>query len=125
MWKPLILLLSSIIVMPSFVQAAPRTFSELAEYAIRYINAGVGVAIILGLVIYFYGIATGIASTSRGEGTDLSKRILWGMLALFVMVSVWGIVGLVRNSLFGGGGGGDFGGGGVEEFNCIDAECLI
>lgn len=112
-----------ILLVPTIAAAAPRTFSELAEYAIRYINAGIGTAIILGLVIYFYGIATGISSAARGEVSDLRKRIIWGMIALFVMVSVWGIVGLVRNSLFGGGGSGDFGGG-VEEFDCIDAECL-
>lgn len=102
--------------------ASPRTFSELAELSVNFINAGIGTAIILGLVIYFYGIASGIASMRHGESEALRQRIVWGLIALFVMVSVWGIIGLVRNTLFGGGGPGDFGSDGTP--NCIDIECL-
>lgn len=109
--------------LPAVALAAPRTFSELAETVVQFINAGIGTAIILGLVIYFYGVATGLTSLRTGGTEELSRRIVWGLIALFVMVSVWGIVGLVRNSLFGGGGG-DFGGGGPQEFDCIAAECL-
>lgn len=120
-WAFLVLLL----VLPTAASAAPNTFSELAELTVRFINAGIGTAIILGLVIYFYGIATGISSLKSGGTEELSKRIIWGLIALFVMVSVWGIVGLVRNTLFGGGGGGgNFGGGGADDFSCIDAGCL-
>lgn len=118
-------LIIAILALPAAASAAPRTFSELAETAVQFINAGIGTAIILGLVVYFYGVATGLTSLSKGGTEELSRRIVWGLIALFVMVSVWGIVGLVRNTLFGGGGGGgDFGGGGPQEFDCIAAECL-
>jgi hypothetical protein len=115
-----ILALITILALPSAALAAPQTFSELAEFMVRFINAGIGTAIILGLVIYFYGIATGLVNLKGGSTEQLSQRIIWGLIALFVMVSVWGIVGLVRNTLFGGGAGG----GGVEENNCLDLDCL-
>lgn len=113
-----------VLALPSAAFAAPRTFSELAEIAVRFLNAGITTVIILGLVIYFYGIATGLVNLRSGGTEELRRRIVWGLIALFVMVSVWGIVGLVRNTLFGGGAGGDIGGGGPQEFDCIAAECL-
>lgn len=102
--------------------ATPRTYNELAELSVGYLNAGIGTAIVLGLVIYFYGVASGIASLKHGESEQLRMRIMWGIIALFVMVSVWGIIGLVRNTLFGGGSSGGIGS--FEEGGCLDIECL-
>ncbi|MFZ2555524.1 MAG: hypothetical protein WAZ27_00435 [Minisyncoccia bacterium] len=92
--------------LPLIVSAAPRTFAELAGTTVGIINAAIGATIILGLVIYFYGIASGVAKLQSGGVEELRTRIVWGLVAIFVMVSVWGIVGLIRNTLFGGGGGG-------------------
>ncbi|OHB20139.1 MAG: hypothetical protein A2854_04990 [Parcubacteria group bacterium RIFCSPHIGHO2_01_FULL_56_18] len=112
------------LLVPSMALAAtPRTFSELAELSVNFLNAGIGTAIVLGLVIYFYGVASGISSLRHGESEQLRLRIVWGIIAIFVMVSVWGIIGLVRNTLFGGGGGsGGFGNDG--EPRCLNIECL-
>ncbi len=112
-----------LLALPSVVLAAPRSFSELAGTLVGFLNYAVGTAIILGIVIYFYGISSGLLSLQKGESSDLRKRVLWGLLAVFVMVSVWGIVGLLRNSLFGGGASGGFGGG-SDEGRCVDVDCL-
>lgn len=117
--------LSILLFLPSIALAAPRTFSELAENSIQIINGGIGVTIILGLVIYFYGIASGIGKLRGGGIEELRPRIVWGLVAIFVMVSVWGIVGLVRNTLFGGGGGvGNLdGSSSLQESNCQGTAC--
>lgn len=118
--------LSLFIFLPTIALAAPRTFSELSETAITLLNGGIGVTIILGLVIYFYGIASGIGKLKGGGMEELRPRIVWGLIAIFVMVSVWGIVGLVRNTLFGGGGGQNFdGGGALEGSGCEGAQCAL
>lgn len=114
------LVLALALFLPSFAFAAPRTFTEFAEYLVRFINAGIGTAIILGVVIYFYGIASGLTHLKSGSMEQVRTRIVWGLIAIFVMVSVWGIVGVIRNTLFGGGAGG----GGVNEGNCLDLDCL-
>jgi hypothetical protein len=111
-----------ILALPAVALAAPNSFSELTEQIMRYLNAAIGTSIILALVIYFYGIASGLTSLQSGTTEQLRQRIVWGLIALFVMVSVWGIVGLVRNTLFGGGAGG--GGGTFEGSDCITADCL-
>ncbi|MEK7155792.1 MAG: hypothetical protein AAB734_02835 [Patescibacteria group bacterium] len=90
--------------LPTITLAAPRTFSELADLITNLINGGIGVALILGIVIYFYGIATNIRKVGEGEMSELRTHLFWGIIALFVMFSVWGILALLRNTLFGGGG---------------------
>lgn len=101
----------ALLVFPGVALAAPRTFDELAGSIVQLLNAGIGVSIILGLVVFFYGLAVSMPHKEHADWERLRNTILWGIIALFVMVSVWGILGLVRNTLFGGGGGVDLSGG--------------
>lgn len=103
---PLLLLLA-----PTIASAAPRTFAELMDLITNLINGGIGVALILGIVVFFFGTATSMAKTIKGDTTHMRSQLLWGIIALFVMFSVWGILALLRNTLFGGGAGAGLGGG--------------
>ena len=53
----------------------------------------------LSMVYFFWGIAEFIGKsgdeTARTEG---KQRMLWGIIALFVTVSVWGLVGVISSS---------------------------
>jgi len=100
-----ILSILSLLLLPGIVLAAPRTLHELAALFVTFINAGIGVALVAGIVIYFYGIATSIPKASSGDIDRLRAHMIWGIIALFVMFSVWGILALLRNTLFGGGSG--------------------
>jgi len=51
---------------------------------------------------YFYGIATSVPKLGEGDSERLRAHFFWGIIALFVMFSVWGILALLRNTLFGG-----------------------
>ncbi len=93
---------------PFVTEAAPRTFSELADLVTNLINGGIGVAFILGIVVYFFGIVTSMSKLREGDSERLRAYFVWGIIALFVMFSVWGILALIRNTLFGGGAVGDF-----------------
>lgn len=87
---------------PGIAFAAPQTFGELVDLILELINAGIGLALILGIVIYFYGVATSIPKLRSDDSERLRAHFVWGLLALFVMFSVWGILALLRNTLFGG-----------------------
>ena len=110
----------SLLLLPSITLAAPRTFQELAALFVTFINAGIGVALVAGIVIYFYGVVTSIPKASTGDIDRIRAHMVWGIIALFVMFSVWGILALLRNTLFGGGGGGV--GSGYEESFEIECE---
>jgi hypothetical protein len=86
--------------------AAPRTFSELAELLISLINSGTGLLILAAFVAFFWGMSTNLLKMKDEGGKIFKNYIIWGVLALFVMISIWGIVSLLQNTLFGRGGGG-------------------
>ncbi|MDP3646054.1 MAG: hypothetical protein Q8R25_03125 [bacterium] len=82
--------------------AAPRTFQELANTLVILMNNAVVVLVVLGLVVYFYGISINILKMKDEGGEKVKAYFFWGVIVLFVMVSVWGILQILQKSLFGG-----------------------
>ncbi|MFA7309466.1 MAG: hypothetical protein WC050_01040 [Candidatus Paceibacterota bacterium] len=91
----------------SFVPAvalasAPRTFSELAVLVVDILNGAAGLLVLAGIVIYFYGLSTNILKMKDEGGEKMRAYFVWGIIVIFVMVSVWGILRLLQATLFGG-----------------------
>jgi len=54
----------------------------------------------LALLCFFWGVVKYI--WAEGSGKDEGKKIMiWGIIALFVMSSVWGIVAFIQSNLLG------------------------
>ena len=66
------------------------------------INTSIAVVIAIALLGFFWGLVKFIFRVGGDEkAVDDGKRIMkWGLLALFVMVSVWGIVRFLEEALF-------------------------
>lgn len=97
--------------------SAPRTFRELANQTVTVLSSATVTLVLLGLVIYIWGIASNMIKLGQGEGAAYKAYILWGVIILFVMVSIWGILGILRDTVFSGDAGGG-GGGGVNQQTC-------
>lgn len=95
-----------ILAVPSVALAAPRTFQELANQIVVLINSAVIVLVVAAFVIYLADIVRGMKDAQNKGGEKLRTYALYGIGIIFVMVSVWGIIQILQNSLFGGGGGG-------------------
>ncbi len=55
-------------------------------------------AFFCALLFFFWGVAQYIRNA--GEAKDEAKKVMtWGVIALFVMSSVWGLVTLLRSEL--------------------------
>ena len=91
---------AAIALVPGIALAAPRTYHELANYFVTIIDTATGMLIVAGIVIYFFGISTGLVSKGEDAQSKLRIYMLWGLIVLFVMVSIWGILRLVQNTLF-------------------------
>ena len=62
--------------------------------------------ITLAVLYFFWGLGQYILNSNEAEKKEEGRNIMiWGILALFVMVSVWGIIGVISNT-FGIGTGG-------------------
>ena len=82
--------------------AWPKNFSELVGMFLGLISILIPVLFGLSLIVFLWGIINawilgGGDETSVTKGKQLA---LAGMLGLVVMAGVWGIVALVRGSLF-------------------------
>lgn len=95
-------LAASLLLVPAVASAAPRTFSEAVNLLVTIIDTGTGLLILAGIVVYFWGISTNILKM-KDEGSQAFKAyFIWGIIAIFVMVSIWGIIELLQNTIFGG-----------------------
>jgi hypothetical protein len=65
------------------------------------INDLIGLVIALALLAFFWGLAKFIFHIGGDEkAVEEGKRIMkWGLIALFILVSVWGIVGFAQREL--------------------------
>lgn len=63
------------------------------------IGTATPIVVALALLYFFYGLAKYILNSSDEEKKDEGKSIMiWGIIALFVMVSVWGLVNILANT---------------------------
>jgi hypothetical protein len=75
--------------------------TSLLEAIGRLINTALPIVIALGLLFFFYGLALFIFKSGDPEEQKKGRSIMiWGVVALFVMVSVWGLVRFL-NTAFG------------------------
>jgi predicted permease len=58
------------------------------------------VLISLGVLAFMWGVVMYLFKPDKSDG---KMFMLWGIIALFVMTSVWGLVGILRGTLFGSG----------------------
>jgi hypothetical protein len=66
----------------------------------RLVGALVPVIITLALVVFFYGLVRYLwGSGGKSDVGGAKKLMIWGLISLFVMVSVWGIVRLAQDAL--------------------------
>ena len=86
----------------TFAQA-PTSFQDMANVVAKLFNAGAILLITATVVVYFYGIVGNIYNARNGKADPkMRSNILWGILIIFFMVSIWGIIQILQYSLFGG-----------------------
>ena len=55
---------------------------------------------LLAVIYFFYGLAKYVLSAGDEEKAQEGKSIMiWGVLAMFVLVAIWGIVGFIQSSI--------------------------
>lgn len=89
------ILISTILFSPSIVLGA-ETFKSLIYRIVDVINIFIPVVAGLILLVFFWGIFKYVYSQSdsanKGEGKSI---IIWGLIAIFVVASMWGLINLV------------------------------
>lgn len=122
MKKYLIITSILLLVTPLITFAAVfNSITDLINILINIINQSVVLVVSLALLFFFWGLANFIIyasdETKRKEGKSI---MLWGIIALFVMLSVWGLVGVLEDTFLKGGSGGGSATGGSRSGYFLD-----
>ncbi|MEA4910508.1 hypothetical protein SDC9_33259 [bioreactor metagenome] len=89
----------------SFAQDATQNFKQTADNLTNNVLSSMGTLLMTAaFMFFFYGVVVFIMGrvTNKGDLKDIEKGkqfMLWGLIALFVMVSVWGIIRLAQDML--------------------------
>ena len=79
------------------------TFNTIVLSIVSLINLTIGVLSAFAIVIFFIGLVRYIRESSDSHAhTEGKERIMWSLVALFVLFSIWGILALMTAAFFGG-----------------------
>jgi heme/copper-type cytochrome/quinol oxidase subunit 2 len=80
----------------------PRNLTEVVRLLINLINPLIVVVAGLALLVFIWGLVKFIAESGDAKShADGKKLMIWGVIALFVMVSFLGIIQFFYTDFFG------------------------
>lgn len=92
-------LIAAAYLLPVVVFAQGAGVEGLLNKLARWINIATPIVFALALLAFFWGLAVYIFNAGDEEKRKQGKDIMiWGVIALFVMVSVFGIVRILRET---------------------------
>ena len=72
-------------------------FQQMANGLAGIVSTLIPVAFGLAILFFFWGLATYIIGKDQDKEVA-KKRMLWGVIAIFIMASIWGIVNFIGSS---------------------------
>ena len=83
----------------AFAQSLGQFFNLASGFG-AVINVLIPAMMALAVLAFFWGLVKYIASASDEAAKEGGKTLMiWGMIALFIMVALWGILGWVQATL--------------------------
>lgn len=100
MKKTLATLSALLFALPLFASAQNlQPLANLISSIARIVGALVPILITMALVVFFWGLVRYLWGAKEGGHDEGKSLMIWGLITLFVMVSVWGIVRLGQDAL--------------------------
>ena len=84
----------------AFAQQQFSNISSLVSSIGRVVGLAIPIVVAIALLAFFWGLVKFIFAQGNEESKADAKRImLWGIIALFVMIAVWGLVRFIGQAL--------------------------
>ena len=88
----------SMLATPVFA-ASPTNFKDLVDFLITgLIRPLVPLLIGLAVVVFIYGVLKTMLSEGGEKKEEGKQFMFWGIIGIFVMVSVWGLVSILQGT---------------------------
>ena len=80
----------------------PETFKEAVYFVLDLLEMTIPIIISFALLVFLWGLAKMILhGGNEGQYEDGRRIAFYGVIALFVMLSVWGIIAVLQNTFLG------------------------
>lgn len=79
-------------------------FASVVGCAVSIINVIIPILAGLAVVLFMWGGVRYIYSAGEGEHQEGREMLLWGIIALFVLFCIYGILRILDNTFLGGAG---------------------
>jgi len=79
--------------------ASAATLRDTLVFLSNFFNGVIGLFITVAIVVFFWGLIKYLWSMDAETAHESLKLMFWGIIAIFVMVSIWGIIRLLQNTL--------------------------
>ena len=87
---------------PLFVMAAGADIEGLIDVFTKILGFIIPFFMILATVIFLWGVITYLTAGGEEEKIKSGRTyMLWGIISLFVMIAVWGLVRVLENTFAG------------------------
>lgn len=83
------------VALPSLAGAV--TFLDTLNLINRFLNALVPMIITIAIIWFFWGLVQYLTKIGE-EKSEAIQHMIWGVVAIFVMVSIWGIIKLLQST---------------------------
>ena len=81
------------------VSLRANNITDLAEKLAKFINTWLIPMFVLAALAYFLlGVFQYIAATDDSKKAEKKQKMFWGLIGLFVMLSVWSLVFVIKNT---------------------------
>lgn len=82
--------------------ATPQSFEELINFLVfDLLNPIIFLLGSIAFLVFFWGVARYIFSAGNDDAKEYGRNImLYGIIALFMLVSLWGLAQIVKNTFF-------------------------
>lgn len=78
--------------------AGAATLLDTLALANTFLNAIVGLFITLAIVVFFWGLIQYLVNVGGEKKHEGLQIMFYGIIAIFVMVSIWGIIRLLQST---------------------------
>jgi hypothetical protein len=96
--KKLIVSIAALAPVVAFAQQPVRDVNSLAVKAQSIGNTAIGILIALAVIFIIYNVLMFIVKAGSDDRKTYQKAILWGIVGLAVILSIWGLVAILTNT---------------------------
>lgn len=97
---------------PAIVFAQTTTFTSILGVIQGILNVVMPILITLGVVYFLWGVVQYVTSGDAEKKEEGQQHMIWGLIGIFVMVALWGLIAVISNTFGISGTGGLQGSGG-------------